>query len=89
MKLFSTLIGALLAGALTLPALAATQEIHGVQVPDSASVAGGAVALEKCGSRRAFLRFHGPVPRARALGWWWTTRAPTAPAMAAWSRRRS
>ena len=40
MKLFSTLIGALLAGALALPALAATQEIHGVQVPDSASVAG-------------------------------------------------
>lgn len=51
MKLYSTLLGALLAGALALPAMAATQEIHGVQVPDSATVAGANLALNGAGTR--------------------------------------
>jgi hypothetical protein len=51
MKLITTLLCAVLTGALALPALAATQEIHGVQVPDSASVAGSNLALNGAGTR--------------------------------------
>lgn len=51
MKLITTLLGALLTGALALPVLAATQEINGIQVPDSATVAGTNLALNGAGTR--------------------------------------
>jgi hypothetical protein len=51
MKLITALLCTLLAAALALPALAATQEINGVKVPDSAMVAGTSLPLNGAGTR--------------------------------------
>jgi hypothetical protein len=51
MKRIASLIFTLLTSLMALPALAATQEINGVQVPDSATVAGTNLALNGAGTR--------------------------------------